>query len=188
MYGIAVYGPEQTATQVTRHFDAWRGGEYPAIEADEMPVALYAFSERQGRVVHNEMGAGPDLTIPERFLIPHKTLLLAPWKDIRWNRNSTEDAVINVAGFVPFGFSVCAYLSLKSKRATALTIAGGATLSLTIEILQVFLPRRTSSLADVMMNVLGVALGILLCKSWVTKHWLAERPNERCPGSLTRKR
>jgi VanZ family protein len=161
IHGLAIYATELKAVQVRLHFAEWRDGGKPGVETSDAPVALYAFGERKGRVIHNQAGPGPDLYIPDSFLVPHKPLLLMPWKDIRWNRNSLEDIAINVCGFIPLGGFFCAYLSLKSKRAMLFTILAGTALSLIVEILQVYLPSRTSSLTDVTMNSVGVVLGIL---------------------------
>jgi glycopeptide antibiotics resistance protein len=72
--------------------------------------------------------------------------------------------LINIVGFIPFGFLFCAYLSLagRIKRPALVTILLGFTLSLTIESLQAFLPTRDSSTADVINNTLGTCFGVWL--------------------------
>jgi VanZ like family/Concanavalin A-like lectin/glucanases superfamily len=165
--GIAFYDQELTGVQVSRSFTAWSGGGRPAAEADGNPVALYTFGERAGRLVHDQIGAAPDLCVPENYRIPHKALLLAPWKDFRRNWSTLQDVATNVAGFIFLGFFLQAYLVLQSgtKWPALVTLFSGAAISLAVEILQVYLPTRASSMTDVLMNTLGTALGILLCKS-----------------------
>jgi hypothetical protein len=71
-----------------------------------------------------------------------------------------EDAVLNVLLFIPFGFG----LRLRGTsrwRAWAVTIAVTAT----VELLQIYIPGRDSTLGDVIMNSIGGITGILLCDS-----------------------
>jgi len=72
--------------------------------------------------------------------------------------------LINIAGFVPFGFLVCAYFSLARRiRTPALvTILLGFTVSFTIESLQAFLPTRDSGTTDLITNTLGTCIGVWL--------------------------
>ena len=71
-----------------------------------------------------------------------------------------EDAVLNVLLFIPFGFG----LRLRGTsrwRAWAVAIATTAT----VELLQIYIPGRDSTLGDVVMNSIGGITGILLCDS-----------------------
>ena len=65
------------------------------------------------------------------------------------------------SGFVPFGISFAAYFSVARpvRRAALLTIALGLSVSLTIEILQAFLPNRDSGTSDLITNTLGTWIG-----------------------------
>jgi VanZ like family/Concanavalin A-like lectin/glucanases superfamily len=165
LLGLAIYKRELTRSQVLRHFAGWSTAGNPDTGPQEGAAALYTFREGFGTVVHNQLkNAAPDLYIPRSFQVPHKPVLRAPWAEFEWNRNYAQDIIINVAGFVPFGFLLCAYLSSKLEKQwaglSALTL--GVITSVTIEFLQVYLPTRTSSMTDVMTNTVGAALGILL--------------------------
>jgi glycopeptide antibiotics resistance protein len=72
---------------------------------------------------------------------------------------------INVVGFIPAGFFICASLiSLRSgKRSIALTALIGLALSLTIEILQAYIPMRNSGCTDLITNTLGTTIGAAFC-------------------------
>jgi glycopeptide antibiotics resistance protein len=74
--------------------------------------------------------------------------------------------MVNIIGFMPFGF--CLFLYLRISREFSVTRAlwfavliGGLT-SLAIEIGQVFLPTRDSSALDLINNVVGTLAGSAL--------------------------
>jgi len=110
--------------------------------------------------------------IPFEFFIPstyrplNNTVLFPPWKQTHFYRSFWKDVVVNILGFIPFGFFFYAWLWKPSTRndfSTALLVALlGAGISLAIELLQVFLPTRDSSLTDLINNILGTCAGIWL--------------------------
>jgi glycopeptide antibiotics resistance protein len=71
-----------------------------------------------------------------------------------WTEPNTFNAVGNVLLFGPFG----AALRLLGRRHGAATLAGLG-LSAAIEVVQLAIPGRTTSTADVIWNTLGAALG-----------------------------
>jgi len=164
MRGVAIYKRQLAPDEIVRHFIAWTTAANPGTSQTEGAAALYAFRERSGRVVRDDLSSAPDLEIPRSFQVPHKVLLLAPWKDFEWTPSYFQDVVINVAGFVPFGFLLCAYFNSKRSLGWAVTtsLGLGFLTSLTIEVLQVWLPTRFSSSTDVINNTIGTGLGVLL--------------------------
>jgi glycopeptide antibiotics resistance protein len=61
------------------------------------------------------------------------------------------------------GFCSLLYLSARRwKQAVLLTLALGASVSFTIELLQSFLPTRESGMTDLFTNTLGTWCGILM--------------------------
>jgi hypothetical protein len=190
--GLALYGQELNATQVFRHFATWTHTGQPDVAQDESSVALYLFNEKSGNVIHNQVVSGPDLYIPERYREVHQALLKRPWNEYRPDWDYWESVLINIAGFVPLGFFLYAYLSvgLHLKRGAWITIIAGGLLSLTIETLQAFLPTRDSGLTDVITNTLGTAAGVALCR-WTSSicESLSDSPHvtvRRLAGLLTR--
>ena len=83
-----------------------------------------------------------------------------------WGRFSGSDAVINILGFVPFGFLAMILLTESGQtgrwQALGRVLVFSLFVSLTIEIVQYFLPGRTSSLIDVLTNVTGALCGAAL--------------------------
>ena len=76
-----------------------------------------------------------------------------------------RDFIINIVGFVPFGYLLLLYfVSGNCKggllgKALLAVIAGTAT-SLILELVQVFIPGRTSSLFDLIANGMGTVIGV----------------------------
>jgi VanZ family protein len=162
LHGFAIYAKELTPAVALRHYQQWTdaGGSPDLDDA----LARYAFAEGTGREVHNEVASGPNLNIPATFSVPHKGLLLSPATEFKTDRHYAADALTNIAGFVPLGVIVCAYLAWTRSRwqAILITIAACGTLSFMIEVLQYFIPRRGSGITDIITNTLGAVLGAVL--------------------------
>jgi hypothetical protein len=157
---VAIYTTELTAAQVREHFAA-RNDETILKNGGELPAALYNFVKPSGREIQDQVGASPSLYLPAHFTILHKSLLLPPWKDLRWSADSLLDIFLNVAGFVSLGCVLSAYFRIYFRRAPLYALLFGVGLSLAIEMAQIYLPTRTSSLGDVLMNTIGLVLGII---------------------------
>ena len=96
--------------------------------------------------------------------LPVFDYLLAPWP--RYYRG--EDLVLNVAGYLPFGFLAAAALSRRIGARgciLAATLAAGL-LSLGLETVQNFLPSRVASNLDLGCNLLGALAGALAGAAW----------------------
>jgi len=83
--------------------------------------------------------------------------LIAPWP----RRILYFDVVVNVLGYIPYGFLAAAALQprLRGRAAFLAATASAAALSLMLEALQSYLPARIASNLDAICNVLGAALG-----------------------------
>jgi len=162
--GLAFYDQELSSALVHHHFETWKEKGRPDVSAYERAVALYLFDEHAGRVIHNQVPSGPDLYIPDRYLVLDQVLFLPFWEEFHPTWSYWKDVLINIVGFVPFGFLFCAYFSLarRIKRPALVTILLGLTVSLTIESLQSFLPTRDSGTTDLFTNTLGTCFGVWL--------------------------
>jgi VanZ like family/Concanavalin A-like lectin/glucanases superfamily len=162
--GLAIYRQELTPAQVFRHFEAWSSRGMPEIAQDERVLALYPFDEHAGRVVHDRASSGIDLYIPERYMIVREKFLEPPWKEFYPRWAYWKNVGINIGGFIPLGFFFCAYLTSvrRVSRPRLVTMILGAAASVTIEVLQAFLPTRDSGMTDIITNTLGTYLGVLL--------------------------
>lgn len=163
LLGLAVFGCELTPSQVSQHYQAWLNGRSEIVRSDQ-PAALYTFAERSGNIAHNQIVSGPDLAIPVTFSMPYKPFLKAFWKEFSPNQSYFRDVLINIAGFVPLGFFFCMFFSSgqPSRKTVVATIILGAFFSLTIEVLQWYIPSRDSGTTDIFTNTLGTVLGAML--------------------------
>jgi len=162
LLGLAIYRRELTAPQVLRHYETWTKGGQPDLSKDENITAVYLFNERTGNVVHNQVRSGVDLHIPEKYVVLDKIFLEPFWKEFSMSRSYWESALKNIVGFIPFGFCVFPCLSAhKFKRAALTTVILGTLVSLTIEVLQAYLPTRDSGTTDLFTNTLGTYIGVV---------------------------
>jgi glycopeptide antibiotics resistance protein len=127
----------------------------------------------KGNVIADHGSSEVNLFIPERYLIARQTLLESPWSAFEPTSGYVQDILINIGGFVPFGFTLSAFLLATgwTKRTTVLVVLTGFLVSLTIETLQVFLPTRDSDFTDVLTDTLGMWIGASLHRRWLPS-WL----------------
>ena len=89
-----------------------------------------------------------------------RIFLTAPWPAyFTWT-----DLILNVLAYVPVGLLLTLVLMafLRAFPAAALAIMLGISMSLAIEVVQVFLPGRIPSNADLLCNALGTVIGVSL--------------------------
>jgi glycopeptide antibiotics resistance protein len=96
--------------------------------------------------------------------------------------SSILDFPRNILLFVPFGFGLAAFLEQRgwsAHRIRLLVPTGGFLLTLTVESLQMFLPFRQPSVADLVANTLGTAAGLVCFRLWQNRDaatvWLREK-------------
>jgi len=96
--------------------------------------------------------------------LPLFDYLWAPWP--KYYR--VEDSVLNVLGYLPFGFLLVPALPRRIGRIAAVVGAAlvAGLLSFTLETVQNFLPTRISSNVDLACNLAGAVLGALLAARW----------------------
>lgn len=165
--GLAIYNAELDALRVRQHYDTWLRNRQPDVTESDRSVALYLLNEHQGRVIHNKVKPGTDLTIPERYVVEDKSFIEPVWREFSMSSSYWLAVCKNIVGFIPIGVCFYPYLSIKKiKPAAALTVVLGAIISITIETVQAFLPTRDSGMSDIFTNTLGTWSGILLCRAF----------------------
>jgi VanZ like protein/concanavalin A-like lectin/glucanase superfamily protein len=164
IFALAVYRGSLDAATIRRHYRAFSSGT--AMDGADLKnaLAVYGFSERGGQLIRDQRRAEPDLTIPGSYSILYPPFLTPAWKEFAPTRWYVADLAVNIAGFVPPGFFICATLiSLRGgKRSVGLATVSGLLLSLAIEILQAYIPMRNSGTTDLITNTLGTGIGAAL--------------------------
>jgi VanZ family protein len=161
---LAMYASQLTPLQVAEHYTSWTKGQPPVVREDEAQRALFTFDERHGNVVHNRIDSTTNLVIAELYFALHPPFLASVEHDYQPTWDYWHDIGVNVAGFIPCGFLFTVLLSeVRIVRYPALTsISVGLLISLTIEILQAFLPTRSSGATDLITNTLGTGVGVAI--------------------------
>lgn len=159
LFSLAIYARVLKEEEIFGHFqDSSKPG-------DDKPLSAYLFDEQIGEVAHDQISEN-DLMIPPRFEALKKTILVPPWEDFRFNRSYLKDILTNILGFIPFGFLLSAYLRTRKPRSMdhvlLISLLIGGSISLSIELVQVYLPTRSSQLMDVITNTFGTGIGVWL--------------------------
>lgn len=173
--GLAVYSIELPAPVVLRHYRAWTKTGQPEVASTEHNVGLYLFNERTGNLVHNHAGSGLDLVIPETYTVVDQIFLEPFWKEFSMSGGFWRGILKNIVGFIPVGLCFFPYFSLVRhfRQAALITVLVGFLVSLTIEVLQAFLPTRDSGMTDLITNTLGTYLGVLVYRSAIIQRRFA---------------
>lgn len=164
--GLAVYGGALGPAEVSAHYGKWLSHDYQSLSRGKNIIALYPMNEPSGRILRNVVTGRNNLIIPGHLHAVKKMVLSKPWKNYWREVKHYSDVIINILGFIPLGFFLPALLpACVIKRKTLsyiMTILTGFTISLVIEMVQVYMPARSSSLTDLICNTLGTIIGVVL--------------------------
>ena len=141
------------------HRDLWSRGQGFAGDNYLSARLSYPLTERTGRRALDRSSNEIALQFPrDKTLVDPKVFVpsLGSLDDL-W------DVGINLGGFVPLGFLLVALFSKVTRitqlPALAAVIAIGFALSFSIELAQAWIPSRSSSLLDLLLNVVGTSVG-----------------------------
>ena len=166
LLGVAVYRRALSAEEVAAHHAIANARGIGSLVGGAGLVALYPFDERSGESAESSGAAGPPLRVPVEFRRLRMPVLQLPDLRERSVDSFGRDTLVNFFGFAPLGFFTVAVMRRRGRRVGRSAVFGivafGFALSLAIELLQVQLPGRVSSLTDVLWNTLGTALGVWL--------------------------
>jgi VanZ family protein len=109
-------------------------------------------------------------------LFPFQLHVRDPWFRSVWDvllipigPDTAPDVVENVLLFLPLGFTMTGYFrhrGIETLSAVARVLLLSLGISYSIEVLQLFMPGRFTSLTDVLSNTAGAGLGVLCHGAW----------------------
>ena len=160
IHGMALYGHKMAAAEVMAKYRSWRGDRPFNETLNKDLVAHYTFDSKSKPWIHNKNGAGNHILVPSTLKF-NRPALMFPNSDTIY----AYDIAINIVGFIPFGFFVSLLIANTregTQRAIYLVpLAAGFLVSLSIELLQIFLPARSSSMMDLVCNTFGTFIGVV---------------------------
>jgi len=167
IYGLAFYDYPLNANETVFHTKRWHKDQNLSFTEKNKPAVLYLFDEKRGKRAFDHGEGKLHLEIPPRMHALEKIILSPPWIGLKLNRNCFIDIILNIIGFIPLGFVLSATLieinGTSKKRVVLMTVALCFIISLTIEIVQAWVPFRFSSMLDLMSNTSGSLIGALIC-------------------------
>jgi len=179
IYGLALYKHTLTSREAALHFNRWSKDQSFSFAREDNPFALYLFDEMGGTRALDHSGAKRDLEIPARMQVLEKKILAVPWSNFNFNRSFIIDTLVNLIGFIPFAFILSATLirvgGAFEKHGVLITVAFCFLVSLALEILQAWMPSRSSSMLDLVLNTLGGWTGAFAYRFFSRPFWAKER-------------
>jgi hypothetical protein len=163
LFGFALFNRALSSVEVGHHKLLWDMGKAENLATEPELARLYLFDRIQGSAVKDLSRSARTLVIPEHYRAINRRVL--SWQNWTLTIANVQDIVINVLGFVPFGFFYYAWRCHKGGgfiSSIAATVLASAIVSVAIELTQVLLPTRSSSMRDLICNILGGALGIII--------------------------
>ena len=168
IYGLALFDYALSAEKAAHHFVRWSEEQRFLFAGEDNPLVLYLFDEKGGTRVRDHSGADRHLELPTKMQVLKRRILVPPWINFSFNGGLISDVLVNFLGFIPFGFILFATLLRSSaaieKKAFLITVAVCFLLSLSLEITQAWIPSRSSSMLDLVLNTLGGVAGTILCR------------------------
>lgn len=165
VYGLALYRDELQEEDVKSHYSRWSTDQTFSFARQEDPALLYLFDEKDGVEALDSASGNHHLRIPKRMHILKKRVLSMPWVEFELNTSFIQDLTINLLGFIPLGFILCAIFiefgEAPGNRYMLITVASCFAVSLSIELAQAWLPSRSSQMSDLMLNTVGGFIGTL---------------------------
>ncbi len=183
--GLALYNTVLQQEEIAHHHTVVRRKGMYGLAEDPDCLALYPFDEGSGNSAASVKDASPALSIPPHTIAQVSTLFSLPHKDMRKIHLlgfPLHDFLKNILFFLPFGLILALIVAQKyplNSFALLLTVtAAGGLFSLTIELLQLFLPSRTAGIPDIISNMIGSGLGFFIVYALQRKKGPLNGPDE----------
>jgi hypothetical protein len=166
VYGLAFYTYQLSPQDAALHFKRWQPDRDFSFFRKDHPIVLYLFNENTGPRALDHSGAGRHLNIPSRMQVLDTKILSFSRNWLRFDAGFLRDIIINFIGFIPLGLVLIATFvkagSVFRQHAVLIAVGLCFTVSLTIEILQAWIPSRNSDFLDLILNTLGGFAGAMI--------------------------
>ena len=169
VYGFAFYRSTLADEDIAIHFNRWSEEHNFSFAKSDKPLVLFLFNEREGEWANDHTAGNDALNIPKKMQLLEKKILVPPWQEFKFQQNNIEDILLNVIGFMPLGFFLFTTLNKRDgnsmKHGILITAILCFFVSLFIEIVQAWIPSRSSSMIDLISNTLGGWIGSITFKN-----------------------
>ena len=161
IYALAIYTHRLGPEIVSAHYHQWsQDGHFGRAVADGA-LAAYDFNSRKGQSVRDRSGTA-HLEMPRNMRVLRPPFLVLPRVGHQFD---LMDVILNFVAFVPLGAVLTAFLQRCRGcwQRSALPLAAGICVlaSMAIETTQAWVPSRSSTLLDLILNSAGGLSGAL---------------------------
>jgi VanZ family protein len=162
---LAFYKVAVSPKFIRDRFAQWNQSGEVSLRASEEPWLLYPFDEGEGTRVLDHSRHEIHLEIPKDTTILKKVFLSRDLHLPLAEQLTTWDAGLNLFGFFFFGLLLASLLAMRLISQQGLLVlavtTAGFGLSIGIEFIQVWMPARSSTILDLVLNTVGALGGAL---------------------------
>ena len=160
LYGLELFDRALKADEVYQRYRSWTNNQFSFGKSDANAVVKYSFANVKDMKVPNALNDLNGLSIPKRFDLKQRALEPSIGYEI-----NAEDVIVNILGFIPFGFFGMLWLRQRKRGPIAgiavVVLLAGFAISFGIELAQAYMPTRNSSLIDLITNFSGTLFGVV---------------------------
>lgn len=166
--GFALHSRILNADEIRERHAQWRDSGGFSLSRGEGREMQVPFDEGRGEVAYDRSGFGRDVEVRRDVTFLRRRAFENPLENPRLDSGFRRDVLVNLFGFVPFGFVLMGVFGGgrmdRTIAALLLVTVIGFAFSAGIEFAQSWFPARNSSTLDLLLNATGTALGAVV---WV---------------------
>lgn len=173
--GLAVYARQLSGPEIRHQCRIIMDDGIDAPASAEGLRALYRFDEGKGRHADSRTENTCRFYFPKTRYSLAGTLMNHPAIDIHSDTLSRVDFLLNIIFFIPFGvllFMLLSSYALRGSICLCMIAAGALFISLSIEVMQLYILTRVATIVDIASNLSGAIIGGLL--AWI-RQWSMQR-------------
>ena len=166
IYGVCILNYALDNDTIKLNYLNWKRTNLFSIFRSLQPFILYDFYYKSQSSIKDLGKCNCTLNIPS--ILPTLKKQIHMFNYNREVDSNLDDLIINFLGFIPISFFTTIffykYFSLQKTKLFLLSVLFCFFLSLSIEIIQMWLPSRCSDISDILFNTLGAIVGVSLFK------------------------